>query len=520
MSEKRKASDYISDDSTTISPAKFNKLDNEINERMNQIDDQSTFEELNPNTLKKLVLSFEKKYLKNQQMREKFKNNPEKFMESEIELDEEIKKLQIIATSPELYPNFVKLGSIVSLGSLLVHENSDIVIDAIDLFHELSQEEDRNIDSTLSLFHSMVENNIIETLVQCLNNLETTITEEQQAINNVLGIFENMMDLEPMITSQILSEKTNIFKYIISSISSKDLHLPIKLYCCEILSMILQQNTDSRKTFGVKYNGIETLLIAISQYKKNQPGSLEETEMVENIFTSLCASLFDEHNKKLFIKFEGIQLMLLIIKNKTIFRSSALKVLDYSLGKFKLGCEVFIDELGLRTLFSNFIKKVKAKHNKKVYKEAEDDEHIIGMINSLFRQLDKNSERYTRLVGKFTEDNYSKTDRLIELHSKYWKKVESVEKTSLDQVQDQEEREMVEEENFFKRLDAGLFKLQNIDVILLILCDHDPKLKEKILSQFKSQNILMNDFRNILFEYCESAEDSEKQFVQSLFEKL
>lgn len=45
-------------------------------------------------------------------------------MESEIELDEELKKLHLLSTAPRLYPLFIKLNSVTSLLNLLNHENS------------------------------------------------------------------------------------------------------------------------------------------------------------------------------------------------------------------------------------------------------------------------------------------------------------------------------------------------------------------------------------------------------------
>ena len=42
-------------------------------------------------------------------------DEPEKFMESELELHAEINELYAIAASPELYPTFVEAGSVNSL---------------------------------------------------------------------------------------------------------------------------------------------------------------------------------------------------------------------------------------------------------------------------------------------------------------------------------------------------------------------------------------------------------------------
>ena len=87
-----------------------------------------------------MLLSFEKKVLKNQEMRVKFPDMPEKFMESELELNDEIQKLQVIATVPEYYPVLVETNALQTLLGLLSHDNSDISIAVIDFLQEVTDE--------------------------------------------------------------------------------------------------------------------------------------------------------------------------------------------------------------------------------------------------------------------------------------------------------------------------------------------------------------------------------------------
>lgn len=47
-----------------------------------------------------------------------------RFMESELELHEEIQKLHVLATAPEYYGVFVRLNSVATCLNLLNHENS------------------------------------------------------------------------------------------------------------------------------------------------------------------------------------------------------------------------------------------------------------------------------------------------------------------------------------------------------------------------------------------------------------
>ena len=74
-------------------------------------------------------------------MRVKFPDQPEKFMESEIELNEEIQKLHIISTVPELYGILIETNIIQTLVGLLSHDNSDISIAVVDLIQQLTDAE-------------------------------------------------------------------------------------------------------------------------------------------------------------------------------------------------------------------------------------------------------------------------------------------------------------------------------------------------------------------------------------------
>lgn len=101
-------------------------------------EEEATGETLDENGLRKLVLLFEKRNLRNQEMRIKFPENPEKFMESEIELHSVINELKVVATVPDLYPLLVELNAIPSLIELLAHQNTDIGVVVIDLLQEVN----------------------------------------------------------------------------------------------------------------------------------------------------------------------------------------------------------------------------------------------------------------------------------------------------------------------------------------------------------------------------------------------
>lgn len=99
-----------------------------------------TGEILDAGAIKRILLSFEKKVSKNQEMRVKFPDMPEKFMESELELNDEIQKLHVVATVPEYYPVLTETNVLQTILGLLSHDNSDISIAVIDLLQELTDE--------------------------------------------------------------------------------------------------------------------------------------------------------------------------------------------------------------------------------------------------------------------------------------------------------------------------------------------------------------------------------------------
>lgn len=54
--------------------------------------------------------------------------------------------------------------------------------------------------------------------------------------------------------------------------------------------------------------------ILLQFYKRHDPVSIEEEEMMENLFDSLCSSLIEKLNRDKFLKGEGLQLMNLMLR--------------------------------------------------------------------------------------------------------------------------------------------------------------------------------------------------------------
>ena len=100
-----------------------------------------------------------------------------------------------------------------------------------------------------------------------------------------------------------------------------------------------------------------------------------------------------------FLKAEGLQLMNLMLREKKVSRSGALKVLNHALigVEGKDNCSKFVDILGLRTIFPLFMKTPKKSQRKGVSAE-EHEEHAISVIASLLKNC-RGSQRYKTLLS-------------------------------------------------------------------------------------------------------------------------
>jgi beta-catenin-like protein 1 len=113
------------------------------------------------------------------------------------------------------------------------------------------------------------------------------------------------------------------------------------------------------------------------QYRRRDPTDADEAEFVENVFDSLCSALVESEIKDLFLKSEGVDLMVLMMKYILLFfselvltfprrdkmqvRSRAVKTLDHAMSGHAgtEACNVFVEASGLKYLFNAFMGKVR-----------------------------------------------------------------------------------------------------------------------------------------------------------------
>ncbi|KAL4235209.1 Beta-catenin-like protein 1 [Mactra antiquata] len=492
--------------------AKTGITDEQREEILKMVEDEADGEAMNETNLKKMLLKFEKSVYKNQEMRIKFPDMPEKFMESEVELNDVILEMHVIATVPEFYHILVDLNTVQSLLQLLTHENTDISIAAVDLMQELTDVDTLNEsdEGAAALIGALIEGQVVALLVQNLERLDETVKEEADGVHNTLAVIENMTEFRPEMCPDAAQQ--GLLQWILKRIRSKMPFDVNKLYATEILAILLQNSDDNRQILG-DIDGIDVILQQLAWYKRHDPGSKEEIEMMENLYNCLCSCLMSPINRGRFLKGEGLQLMNLMLREKRMSRNCAIKVLNHAMTGVEGtdNCQKFVDILGLRTIFPLFMKT--PKQGKAGPSPEELEEHIAAVIGSMLRNCQATQRQ--RLINKFQENDHEKVERLLELHFKYLDKVRKVD----DEIEQDKNRlkylgqevdDDLEDSFYLRRLDAGLFTLQLIDYIMLEICvTGSSSIKSRVLQILNMRGGSVKSIRNIMREYAGNIGDAK-----------
>ncbi|XP_069508488.1 beta-catenin-like protein 1 [Ambystoma mexicanum] len=472
-------------------------------------------EPLDESSVKKMILAFEKRSYKNQELRIKFPDNPEKFMESELDLNDILQEMHVIATMPDLYHLLVELNAVHSLLGLLGHDNTDVSIAVVDLLQELTDMDTlhESEEGAEVLIDSLVDGQVVALLVQNLERLDEAVKEEVDGVHNTLAIVENMTEFRPEMCTEAAQQ--GLMLWLLKRLKAKMPFDANKLYCSEILAILLQNNDETRELLG-ELDGIDVLLQQLSVFKRHNPSTAEEQEMMENLFDALCSCLMLSSNRERFLKGEGLQLMNLMLREKKMSRSSALKVLDHAMigPEGTDNCHKFVDILGLRTIFPLFMKSPR-RIRKMGTSEKEHEEHVCSILASLLRNL-KGQQR-TRLLNKFTENDSEKVDRLMELHFKYLDAMHVADKKIEGEKHDMVKRGEIltddtEDEFYLRRLDAGLFVLQLICNIMAEISNAGiPQIRQRVHQILNMRGSSIKIVRHILKDYAENIGDTKSQ---------
>jgi beta-catenin-like protein 1 len=490
--------------------------------------------------VRKLLLHLERAITKNQEMRIKYPDKPEKFIDSEVELHAAIKSLGIVTTNPSLlYPELVKQSATASLCGLLSHENVDIAASVIVLLEEMTdddvldagvdgrtvEEQEANgigrraLEAVEEVLTSLLENSLLELLVQMLSRLSSDKqqTEEHTAIDvanaesdsatifHLLGVIENVVSIKPSLANSILQK--DFQTWITNTISADVKSDQNKAYAAELLCALLQagapEDSEKRASLFVSDGGMDRILEAIAPLRKQDPRDDDQCEFYDNLFDALCATLNNAASKLAFEKAEGVELMCLLLKDKSFARSRALKVLNYATSGVQGSSNaiVLVQRNGLKGMFSAW------SHENAT---AADESNAVEIAASLLNNLASGSEERRKLIARFERHDYERIDRLIEMHTLLHVRVDGVEKVFRQEhgdIGDDDQdamQELVEE-----KLDAGLYVLQLVDYVIawLIMESDDVLTHINQIIQRRGESMLLHQVIDILKAYYDNVGD-------------
>ncbi|KAG6001696.1 hypothetical protein E4U21_003898 [Claviceps maximensis] len=431
--------------------------------------------------LRKTMLNFEKHITRNAELRAKHEDDPQKFIGSEADLDADIKGLSILTEHPELYDEFVKLGSVNSLVGLLAHENTDIAIDAMEILGELTDEDVSAQDEQWNhLADALMEADLVGLLVSNFSRLDEEDEADRSGVYYALGIIENLCSRSA--TATRIGQQDALLKWLLQRIQRKE--TPVsqnKQYAAEILA-ILAQASPSNCQHLASLDAVDTLLQLAATYRKRDPDKGgEEEEYMQNIFEALTCMADQPEGKSKFVDAEGVELCLIMLKEGKMSKAPALRLLDHAAAAAAASsassdvCLKIVQAGGLKGVFTLFIRT----HDHRFLA------HLLALFASMLRLLPGSSAERIRTLAKFVERDYEKTIKLISLHREYAARVRRAEQDfasaappdKADARQDDDDSEIT---LLSQRLDAGLFTLQQIDVTLAWLVAEDAGASRKI----------------------------------------
>lgn len=469
--------------------------------------------------LRKTVLNFERRVSKNAELRAKFESDPRKFIQSEADLDADIKTLSIIAEHPHLYPELTRLGCVTTLVSLLAHENTDIAIDAIEIINEFTDEDvDAAEPDWSAMVDALLESDLLGLLVSNLERLNEKEEADRNGVYYAMGIIENLCSRTA--TAEQVAKHEMLLRWLLKRAQNKETNPPVsqnKQYAAEIIAILVQSSSVNRRIFA-GLNAADIMLQLVATYRRRDPeNGGEEEEYMENLFEALTCLVDEPEGKAKFVEAEGVELCLIMLKEGKRSKAAALRLLDHAAGgNTGLGvCQKIVEAGGLKTVFTMFMKKSL---------DSQAAEHLVGMLASLLRLLPAESPERIRALAKFVEKDYEKTVKLVQLRQTYATRLAPIEQSiRTEQARiTAEERSEAANGYFLRRLDAGLYSLQTLDVVLAWLVAEDDGVRSVIEKELAEQDETLAAIRDTIKEQLEGmdADDADARDSRDMLNAL
>eukprot|EP00484_Ammonia_sp_Unknown_P019967 CAMPEP_0197027484 /NCGR_PEP_ID=MMETSP1384-20130603/7376_1 /TAXON_ID=29189 /ORGANISM="Ammonia sp." /LENGTH=592 /DNA_ID=CAMNT_0042456335 /DNA_START=20 /DNA_END=1798 /DNA_ORIENTATION=+ len=509
-------------------------------ELMELLDDAEELEALNLNTLRAMMKSLKDAIVENQKQRSKFSESPLKFKDSEIALNDVIQDMALkLPESPDLYREFVNMNGVDYLLTLLQHENIDIVSTVIGLIKELSEADNYlECESAIVLMLQFIQQHGIQLLVQNLSRLhdpnieppsqekeEEEKEDDSETIFAVLSTLENLSEIDMDFCVEVVKQ-CKLFKILLNMMRKKQQFAStvdeIQLYLSELLCIYLQPLDHDDDEISVIYKqfaevrGCEKLVDLLqSKYMKIEEErvlSSEEKEYVSNLMDALSSALASTLNQdKFYESNSALKKLLSLIKEKNFLKQGCLQALSFAVTDHQNMCVKLVEVGGLKTVFAEFMNRHEIK--KKYKKEHDKDkmeEYLCCILVHLFCNL--SNVNLWRLMKKFREKDYTKIDRLIELHTKYLTRLEENDLKESELRKTNEVEAETFGERYARRLENGLYTLQLIDILIAFVYtfpdeqqhgkqEEKEAMKERMIYGLNQCDMDIDQVKAVLTEY-------------------
>lgn len=273
--------------------------------------------------IRHVILRLEKAITRNQEMRLRFANEPQRFMDSEIRLDAEIEALgAALSNDPSSYTEFVRLSSLDSCLSLLMHENVDIVIGIVKLFHDLFDVETAEEEGHLRVvIEGIVKSGGLPALVDTIERFDESQEDDREAVGLLYSMFESMVEADYS-TAAKLVEGTRIVDLALNRVSkarqggNADAN---RFAAADLVAVLLTCGETPVRVAMAPQMG--RLLAILAPYIKEDAPDEDERGLVENVISSVQSMLLEASLREPFADAGGLHFCIDAIRY-TIRRAS------------------------------------------------------------------------------------------------------------------------------------------------------------------------------------------------------
>ena len=409
----------------------------------------------------------------NRELRLRFKDEPDRFLQSELDLDESIKKLHGLAVEPELYGSFVNSGGCRLVISLLNHVNEDISVEVLRVLVDLT---DETVMDSVTDPEGFIGGFRQCAIVQVLSSTLTRFIDYSfEAVETVLQAVSNFVEIQPDLLLDFANSEMVVLlaKVIVKSESD---WIYSRSLAVELLVSSLESLKSSKFPDLITAEVLESLLRALSLFCKVDPRDSEESEFLGNLVQVLCLALANEGPRETMAELQGIELFnKFLLSNDSKKQRIGLMLVTRAICDHTRNCHKFIDNFGLKPI-GPLLESPR----------SEVKEHAV----SVFQLLLKNSTgiHQTRTIHKLIEHNFAKLQSILNTVAVL---TPAVGQDSGDT-------------DFSRRWDEGLAVLQQASIVVLRLFNiGNVTIRRYIVHQMERLEVDKQLFITVLLEYIQ-----------------